>query len=978
LLDHTKPSKTMKRLLFSFFLLFAINLSSQELFFNAPPNFQNLPAESYHIFQDSKGIIWVCTDAGIYRYNGNTLTTFTTKDGISENVVLKAYEDTKGRIWFNTLSGYFFYFFDNQFHAIAANESLKKICKSFPFNSFFIGENDTLYCAAILDKDLLKIAPQYNYRDITKVPVTGCSRFISTNRLKPEESIMGSGPDSIDVKARSYSVLIDRKKVNVYYKSFTASGNSWKGSIDRNRTVYLPQQDQLTVLRKNDSIQRTYTIAGPIFYIYTDKEGDVWIGTFRHGGFLFPKGNLSLPPIRFLTNLTVTSILVDRENIVWVTTAEKGIFQSLNKHLLYLNEKDDRVSFAQKNKEQLSVGYISKRIVSLSKNDSAIINDELKIHKRITNFYLQCFSLGGQYDYFGFNMGIYASNNKQPHVALKSIIDRAASRFISVGEDSILAINAHTVFLINKAKLIRSWKTPFPNLFTTQLRNKKILISSRNNSGIYELKNDTIENFLPEFNELKVRINCIVEDDFGNLWLATNEHGLYCYDLQKKLHHFNNIEDKINALIVDDKNQLWAGTNNGLSKLNFTKELDKLFITHFDKNHGIPNEEIKTFIEFNGKIGCIAKNLFFYFDADQLKKNNVPPSTYIDSVFINDKKYDPGKQSILKYDKNNIHIFASLVSYRNSNHNEYLYQLKGYDQNWRYSTTGDIQYTNLPYGIYTFMVHGLNNDKVKSDHPTTFTFTIEKPFWFTWWFILMEISIVILIIYMSARFWKAKIEKREREKAAVNQEISEFKMTALRSQMNPHFIFNAIGSIQHYILQNEVKQSYNYLTKFSTLIRNILNNSRQEYIFLAQEINTLQLYIELEQIRFTEPFQFNIEIDEELDMDMDIPTMLIQPYVENSIWHGLMPKKTGGILELVFKKEGGSMRVTIRDNGIGRQITDPEKKHISKGMSITEQRINLLTSTNKKKFITTIIDLKDGNGHSIGTEVNLMIPLDSL
>jgi ligand-binding sensor domain-containing protein/two-component sensor histidine kinase len=967
----------MKAILFPFFLLVTINLQAQELFFSAPPNFQNLPSsETYQVFQDSKGIIWICTDAGICRYNGNMLTTFTTKNGISENVVLKAYEDEKGRIWFNTLSGYFFYFSNNQFHAIGANEYLKKICKSFPVNSFFIGENDTLYCATALDTSLIKIPPQHNYHDVIRVQIAACNRFFYTNRMKSKESIMGGGPDSVYLKSHFYSVLINDRKVNVRFQSYAFSGNVWRGQIDQNGTTYIPEDSKLTVIKKNDTLQSYFKLPASIINIYTDKEGDLWIGTFQHGGFLFPKGDLSLPPIRFLTNLSISSILVDREGIIWVTTLEKGVFQSLNKYLLYLNEKDDQVTFAQKNKDLVHVGYASKRIISLSTTNVATMNDELKMQKTAGSAYLHCFSMNDQYDYFSLNDKIVGRNKKEPHATLKLITDRGAFQLITIGKDSMLAINSHTLVLINKDKLVRYWKTPFPNLFITQLKNKKILICSRNNNGIYELKNDTIERYLPEVTELTVRINCIAEDNVGNLWLATNEHGLYCYDQQKKLHHFNNTEDKINALAFDKKNQLWVGTNNGLSKINFTKDLNKLFITPLKKNHGIPNEEIKTLIEFNGKIGCITKNVFFYFGNEQLKKNSMPPLTYIDSVFINDKTYIPNQQPTLKFDKNNIHIFTSLISYRNGNHNEYLYQLKGYDQNWRYSTTGDIQYTNLPHGTYTFMVHGLNNDKVKSDQPAIFTFTIEKPFWLTWWFILLEISIVLIIIYFSIRYGKNKIEKREREKASVNQEISEFKMTALRSQMNPHFIFNAIGSIQHYILQNEVKQSYNYLSKFSTLIRNILNNSRQEYIFLAQEINTLQLYIELEQIRFTEPFQFNIEIDEQLDMDMDIPTMLIQPYVENSIWHGLMPKKSGGILELIFKKEENSMRVIIRDNGVGRQITDPAKKHVSKGMSITEQRINILTSTNKKKFITTIVDLKDEDGQSIGTEVNLTIPFE--
>jgi two-component sensor histidine kinase len=470
----------------------------------------------------------------------------------------------------------------------------------------------------------------------------------------------------------------------------------------------------------------------------------------------------------------------------------------------------------------------------------------------------------------------------------------------------------------------------------------------------------------------------MVEDSSANLWIATNEHGLYCFTRDKKFYSYNNlISDKLNSLTLDNKSNLWVATNGELIKVDYSKNIQHPLIYTFNQNNGLPNFQPEKIIEFNGKIWCTTYEKIFYFDSDKLTLNQVPPLIYINRVLINDKPISStdGVPSF-KFDENNIRIQSTLVANKNTAQKHFLYMLVGYDKNWHHSNLGDIQYTNLSHGTYTFMIYGLNNDKVKSTKPAIFTFTIKKPFWFTWWFILLEISGVIILVYFGIRYGKNKIEKREREKASVNQEISEFKMTALRSQMNPHFIFNAIGSIQHYILKNEVKQSYNYLSKFSMLIRNILNNSRQEYISLTQEINTLRLYIELEQIRFTNPFQFKIEIDETLDMEMDIPTMLIQPYVENSIWHGLMPKESGGILELTFKNQEDSMLVTICDNGVGRQVANPEKKHVSKGMSITEQRINILTSTNKKKFTTTIIDSKDENGNSIGTEVNLVIPFD--
>ena len=301
----------------------------------------------------------------------------------------------------------------------------------------------------------------------------------------------------------------------------------------------------------------------------------------------------------------------------------------------------------------------------------------------------------------------------------------------------------------------------------------------------------------------------------------------------------------------------------------------------------------------------------------------------------------------------------------------------GFNDEWHVSTTGDIQYTNLPHGKYNFIIYGLNNDNLKSDRPANFTFTIKRPFWLTWWFITLEIMLLCFIFLFILYFWKGRIQKKAQDKALINQKIAEFKMTALRSQMNPHFVFNAISSIQHYILKQDTFKSYNYLAKFSLLIRTILDNSKEEYIALSQEINTLQLYIELEQIRFKQPFQFILEIDEDLEMDTYIPTMLIQPYVENSIWHGLMPKKTNCTLLVSFKKKETHIFVTINDNGVGRNYAVKKSSlHASKGMSITEQRIKELETTNEKKFSVTIIDLTDEKGNAAGTEVQIIIPFD--
>jgi two-component sensor histidine kinase len=966
----------MRAILFLFFLFVAISLPGQELFFSSPPAFQNLPSfETYDILQDRKGFTWITTDAGICRYDGIGLKVFTTKDGIAENVVFKVYQDDKDRIWFSTISGYFFYYENNTFHTIAANAELKKLCNMFPINSFFIGENDTLYCATNNMYALLKIPPQNNYKKviIDKNYSSGCSYFFIQNKLHLEQCVVGNG--SAKESSSLYHVSLNKKALKIISPSMPGyTANMWRSKSDAHGTAYLPFGRQLTIVSKEGVIKGTYYFNDVIINIYLDADDDLWVCT-QKGGYLYKKSDLNKPPIRFLNTLFISAVKMDREGNIWVATTEKGVLRSMNKHLLFLNEEKNKAIYLQQDSNQLNISFHSNKIISLYKNDSLYVDDlKTKTHPK---YNLISSYVDNQISYFGYATESFFWDKKKTASPVKLDVSFNANELLKIGKDSLLILTPYLLALFHgtKHEII---PIPFPGKFALRLKDKKILISARNNAGIYELTNKKCITFLPQLS--KTRVNWMSEDVFGNLWIATNELGLYCYDSEKKLHHLtgNLIGDKINTLTIDEENNLWIGSYNGLAKLSYTKNLKNIKITSFNKSHGLPSLQIERICSFNEKIACVSKEFFFYIHKDELKKNITPPLNYIVSVLINDKSYDVGTIPVLSYDQNNFHIVSTLLTYKDPEQRKFLYKLAGYDQNWRYSTTGDIQYTNLSPGAYTFMIHGLNNDNVKSDRPATFNFTIEKPFWFTWWFILLEITSVIIIIYFSIRYGKSKIEKREREKASVNQEISEFKMTALRSQMNPHFIFNAIGSIQHYILQNEVKQSYNYLTKFSTLIRNILNNSRQEYIFLAQEINTLRLYIELEQIRFTDPFQFKIEIDEELDMDMDIPNMLIQPYVENSIWHGLMPKKTGGILELIFKKDEGSMRVIIRDNGVGRHITDPAKKHVSKGMSITEQRINILTSTNKKKFITTITDLKDENGHSIGTEVNLTIPFDSV
>ena len=241
--------------------------------------------------------------------------------------------------------------------------------------------------------------------------------------------------------------------------------------------------------------------------------------------------------------------------------------------------------------------------------------------------------------------------------------------------------------------------------------------------------------------------------------------------------------------------------------------------------------------------------------------------------------------------------------------------------------------------------------------------------------------LVPLTVAVAFLMWRGSKLKDKRRMSEMNRQISEIQQANLRQQMNPHFIFNTLNSIQYYMYQHDKLATNNYLTKFSNLMRKVLENSQHTYIPLNDELNALTLYLELESIRFKDKFDYEIKVDEEIDLLMfKVPTMLIQPYVENSICHGLMPMETRGKVKIEIKLVNDYLTCTIEDNGIGRDAarerkTERECNHNSLGTKIVTSRLDLVNSLYGSCLKTTYTDLKDADGKPAGTRVEMQIPV---
>src|SRR6185312_980030 len=333
------------------------------------------------------------------------------------------------------------------------------------------------------------------------------------------------------------------------------------------------------------------------------------------------------------------------------------------------------------------------------------------------------------------------------------------------------------------------------------------------------------------------------------------------------------------------------------------------------------------------------------------------------------------------HDQNFFSFEFAALNYTNPAKNQYAYKLEGVDKDWVHSgTRRTANYTAVAPGTYTFRVKGSNNEGLWNNEGTSVKIIVLPPWWKTWWAYSLYALAILTALYFFDRFRKKSLIEKERE---LNKE-TELEMQALRAQMNPHFIFNCLSSINRFILKNETEAASNYLTKFSRLIRTVLTNSKRPFISLEDELDMLGLYLDMEKLRFKDSFDYRIIFVNTIDAgNVFVPPLLLQPFAENAIWHGLMHKEGQGNLTIEMSIDEKILTCIITDNGIGRnkaaQIKSKSaEKQKSMGLKITKERLAYLNRDNDEEAFFKIEDVTDADGKLAGTKVILKMKYKDL
>ena len=914
----------------------------------------------YDLCQDKDGFMWFATANGLSRYDGTRFINYTVNDGLSDNDVLKLFPDSKGRVWIGSFSNDVCFYYKGKIYNKQNCPWLSSI--SFQNAALAFCEDET---GTLLISDLLSLV---------KVDSNNVVTCLSDNPMfKPYkgQKIFGlrncfDGGFFIVVPGSMFKLRND------HIELFYSHGSD--------------VSDKYFVLKYFPDGKYIETAAPDAWITYTSyRHTTIFVSTIN-GAWSVDTFNYKLKT-HFLPGEKVSNTINDNEGNIWFSTLGEGIYRLPSLEIksigLPVNPKlmDNEVFCLVKSKTDILCGLGFSKIAMVDKSRVSSIIDygsytSSSLNNSSNNRLYSIKTMSGGAVILGFDAFLIKRENGESKIkdiiSIKSI-DEIDTENIVVGNfNGVYKLSAKDLEIVDTLYRSRCTKVFY--------KDKKIYIGTLN--GLYVTDERKHLQYLGALHpSLKRRITDIQDGGDGTIWVATNDAGIIAYKNGKIVRTIN--EDSglssniCKALFVND-HYLFAGTNKGINKIDLQEITNP--ILKYSASDGLPSDIINTILVKDGIIYVGSSEGLTYFNENAVSHSSSCDLQLL-NVNISGTDYRPSNNYSLSYKNNNISFEYVAISFKSGGDIVYHYKLAGLDTAWKTTRETNLIYQTLPSGAYKLQLYAENKFGVKSKTYEV-DFSINTPFWKTWWsYAIVLMSVILFISYMFTRRNKI-IQQRLIEKSNFQKQFAALEQRALQAQMNPHFIFNCLNTIQQYILTNDKEKANQYLTGFASLIRQTLYISGKKSIKVSEEVGFLADYLEMEKMRFGDSFAYEICIDESLNMDfIEMPALLLQPYVENSLRHGIRYKEDGtGKVDISFSLKENILVCQIRDNGIGRSkaATYKNMQHIeyqSKGMSLTEKRIELLNSINDNKISIEIVDLKDETGKGTGTEVIVQIPV---
>ncbi len=911
-----------------------------------------------HITADHRGMLWISTGRGLTELNPESMTcrqVFSREYGnpIRSNYFNALVQDHQNNYWIATSHGLVF-----------VDHETDKVTRYFhsPADSTSLPDNQ-VNCLLIDPDDRLWV---------------GTKNGLAYFDPKLKHFVVPPHP----FLRQPYS---PQKEILTLY--YDPSGTLWAGTNGQGLLRYHAASNQLH--RSLEQTNHKFSLSdNRIFSIYRDRQGVVWLGSFNG----LNRVNANAPRFRTyrfdpeypnsLSNNSVWAFEEDHRGNIWIgtdngisildrktgnyqyITHRPGVLQSLPGNQIRTIRKDRRGT--------MWIGFRYDGLTSYdpeNKKFTHFKHDPQNASSLPDNFVLSVATNSDSLIWVGTENGL-------------GRLDKNSGQFTNY------------YHLKQKPGSLPDNKI-YDLLFDAQ---KRLWVCTANGLALYQPTTDDFKVYKvpnltgPDVSQAVNKFFSIRQSAEGSFWLGTRSGGLVHFDPKaeafKVYTNRDGLPNNVTYMAIEDiPGDLWISTNWGLTRFSLKNGV----FTNYEVSDGLQSNE------FNFNAGLRASNgeLFFggmngfnAFFPEEIAVNRELPVIQITAFklfnVLQNQKVRDGDTITLKYDDNVFSFEFAALDFNNPSKLKYRYMLESYDEGWieRDANQRYAEYAKVSPGSYVFRVMASNSDGYWNQEGIKINMVILTPWYRSWLFRFAVLIAIVMVVYLIV-FLRLRTVRRNHDAELkfldLEKQLFALEQKALQLQMNPHFLFNSLNSIQSFIVNNDINNAIYYLSKFSQLMRKTLANSRESYVPLRDELQALQLYVEMEKLRFNDKFDFKLEVDPDIDEGfIEIPPMIIQPYVENAIIHGLMHKTDKGnlLIELALKDE--NIIVTIQDNGVGRERAAEIRRESgierkSRGMLITGERLGILNQYTKDTYTVEVIDLQDDDGNPAGTRVVITI-----
>lgn len=982
----------------------------------------------YGGLQDSRGYIWFYTEKGVSRFDGYEFRNFTTEDGLPTNDVWQLVEDSQGRMWVGCFGGKFVAIDKDSVVVINQDSTAVTQTKINRANGKIWVYVKGAQPYAIIDNEQ---KADIIFQSSNKQLCTGKSALGVD--ITPYVIDYGKQLYFIHDPAKVIVAHPRKKKLDTFrIKGLTEElaqrfRNSYNvGYLCHNNQLFLaPPKDRfvynIDLNKKALSSRNVAKILGkPPTYCQFQEQGDKVIFQTDIGCILFDNNFTVVDAliVDFTEQQSVSKIFTDREGNYWIPTREQGVY------LLTAQAKRTKVikAFGENATPALTDlafspdGHLyagsqhgtiyrleDDRMVEAIPAPSLPLNDLQRVRKLIFTESGTLWTARQKYGlhYFSpdqekgwpFNRVVAAAEINTLSDQINQFSSPRKRYMISNLERNIKDLAWHEaskrLYVARSAYgfIYQAASDAKPQLkFISPQRNHAAHFTSDGTlwmglkQGLANYREDRYKKINTHTMIDKRAVFCFTEDAQGRLWLGTDGAGIFTQQKDE----FIQIPGT-EGLIVQDLcikgGTVWGATNKGIWQIGINPSGGAGIVEEiYNTSHGLPSLEIMA-VEANDHYVYAATSK----GLAQLQLNR-PPTTdeeialIIDQVKINGEKVALDSVYQLDYQQNEIEVNFTALSYKSQGNITYFYQLENADRKTLSTSNRRLRYGGLKPGIYTLRIFARDAENRRSP-VKRIQFNIALPWWQRPAALIVGVLTLGLLAWAAYRRRVHQIQQQAESETALNKQFAELELKALQAQMNPHFVFNSLSAIQYFIQINEKEQAEDYLAKFATLMRLFLESSKNKYINLTEELRLIELYVRLEQLRFRSQFGFNLQVDPSINQYTTlVPTMLLQPFVENAINHGLFHKKEQGTLSVsILPHSDGGLRCLVEDNGIGRQQAmaiqkQNQRHHRSRALQITNERLQALSTVEGYDIKIEITDLISAAGEAAGTRVEIIIP----